>query len=155
MNATKSRSNNEDINCFDGNGEYQYLGRGSMDEDIPILLDRIDWLAKNNSEKSLYTTSFIVTLPILISTILTVYSYSSYFLSEYEIILIVLSTFISVFSILNLLQFHTDRYSDYYIRNNINLIRKKYNLSMKEDKLKNNIVTSLPHRTEIQDVLSL
>ena len=102
INKNISRCNGEDGKCFDGNGYFQYKGRGKKDESLEILLSRIDWLAKNAANGSLYTTSYIISYAILLATILILYAYSNYIVSVFEMLLILASSFITVFSILNL-----------------------------------------------------
>ena len=151
INKNKSRCNSSNHENFDGNGEYQYKGRGDRQEDIDVLLSRIDWLAKNSIHKSLYTTSYIIAYILLIAVVFILYACSSYILSVWEMILIILSAFVICFSVLNLFNFHTERYNDYYIRNNIALLSEKLNLTLMEPPPP--ISTEKLNRTIVQDTL--
>lgn len=152
-NKRLSRTNEGVKGEFDGNGEYQYRGRGEKDENVETLLSRIDWLAKNASNStSLYTTAYICSYAILLAIILILYAYSRYILSSFEMVLIFSSSFITIFSILNLFSFHTDKYPNYYIRKNIEFLRDKFGIFSSIPPIPTQ--TSLPHRTHIQDILS-
>ena len=152
INAHNSRCNEEnDINS-DGNGKYQYKGRGKKCETIDVLLSRIDWLAKNSENYSPYDTSYIMSYAILLAVIFVLYAYSQYIISPWEMILILFSSFIIVFSILNLFQFHTDKYPNYYIRKNIDYISRNYNIPIYEPPAP--LDTKIAHRTKVQDVLN-
>lgn len=136
---------------YDGNGKYQYGGRGSEDEDVATLLQRIDWIAKNSTH-SIYITSYLISFIILIATIFILMS-QEYLLSLYEMILILASAYIVSFSILNLFAFHSDKYPNYYIRKNVEYLRKQLNLSPIENFLEKTTTEPLPHRTFVDDVL--
>lgn len=153
INKNISRCNGEDKNCFDGNGYFQYKGRGKKDESLEILLSRIDWLAKNACNGSLYTTSYIISYAILLATILILYAYSNYIVSIFEMTLILASSFITVFSILNLFSFHTDKYPNYYIRKNLEYLARGFNIQMR-DPPPPHPASKVPHRTKVQDILS-
>lgn len=151
-NASVSRCPYTGGECYDGNGRYQYKGRGCKDEDVPTLLSRIDWLAKNSTNKPLYTTSYIIAYVLVLGIMIIMYATSEYVLSVIEYILILIVGFIIVFSITNLNEFHTDRYPSYYIRNNLNYIADKMNLDLEEP---NDPCcdTKVPYRTYIRDKL--
>ena len=153
INKNLSRCNETGKECFDGNGCFQYKGRGEDNEDISVLLSRIDWLAKNAANGSLYTTSYIVSYGVLLAVIFVLYAYSRYLISGFEMVLILASTFIVVFSILNLFSFHTDKYPNYYIRKNIDILSKRFNLNISDPPLPLSS-SSVPHRTQVQDILS-
>lgn len=179
LNKSITRCHEGAKNCFDGNGCYQYKGRGDKNESPEILLSRIDWLAKNsNSVSTLYTTCFILSYCITLSVIFILYAGSGYIVNYWELCLIFMACFIISFSISNLFTFHTDRYPNYYIRRNIGYLAERYNLTISEPPipldekalknlegrvpLNNNFPKTplphripLPHRTEVQDVLSM
>jgi len=152
INKKHSRQNKDSSEDYDGNGEFNYKGKGHSQERIDILLSRIDWLAKNSENKSLYTTAYIISFPILLAVIVILYAYSYYIVSVWEIIIILASTFIITFSILNLFNFHTERYSNYYIRRNLNYIANQLKIDLFEPPIPNKNI-KLPHRTVIQDFL--
>ena len=152
LNVETTRTNKSNSKDFDGNGEYQYKGRGDENESVDILLSRIDWLAKNSINTTLYTVSYIISYAVMLAVIFIMYGYSKYFLSPWEIILTLFSSFIVSFSILNLFQFHTDRFPNYYIRKNIDYISKKFNIPIYEPP--NPVKNEVHKRTEVQDVLT-
>ena len=138
--------------CFDGNGRYQYKGRGCKDETVDILLDRIDWTVKNYENNPLYTTAYIISYAVLLGIIFILYASSMYILSPWEMILLLFGIFIIVFSILNLFNFHTNRYPLYYMRQNLIYISKKLKLNI-VDPPKPCDKTGVPHRTHVRDTL--
>ena len=139
--------------CYDGNGRYQYKGRGYKKESVEVLLSRIDWLAKNSTNTTLYSTAYIIAFPITLAVIVILFAFTSYIISPWEIVLILFSSFIISFSILNLFYFHTDRYPNYYIRKNIDYIRRQLSLE-KTEPPKPSPYSKTPFRTKIQDVLT-
>ena len=154
INKNLSRCNEDSKNkCFDGNGCYQYKGRGDEGEDVAVLLSRIDWLAKNACNGSLYTTAYIISYVILLSIIFILYAYSKYLISVFEMSLLIASSFIIVFSILNLFSFHTDKYPNYYIRKNIEILSERFQIPI-HDPPPPKEKDKLPHRTAVQDILS-
>ena len=152
INIQTTRTNESNNKNEDGNGKYQYKGRGDQNENIDVLLSRIDWLAKNSVNTSLYTISYITSYGIMLAVIFILYAHSKYFLSPWEIILTLFSSFIVCFSILNLFQFHTDRFPNYYIRKNIDYISKNFNIPIFDPP--NPIEKEVHKRTEVQDVLT-
>lgn len=153
INKKHSRCNESNSEDFDGNSSFQYKGRGHFKERIDVLLSRIDWLAKNAENKSLYTTAYIISFPIMLAVIIVLYACSSYIISVWEMILILISSFIITFSILNLFNFHTEKYTNYYIRKNLDYISKQLKINL-FDPPEPNIESKIPHRTVVQDVLS-
>ena len=138
--------------CFDGNGKYQYKGRGSKNESVSQLLGRIDWLAKNSVNKPIYPTSYIVAYALTVGVLIFLYATSCYVMSVWEYIIILLVSFVIVFSITNLLGFHSDRYPVYYVRENIGYISEKLNIKVKNPG-EPHPKTSVPHRTKLRDKL--
>ncbi len=138
--------------CFDGNGKYQYKGRGCEDEKVSVLLSRIDWLGKNTTNKPLYTSSYIIAYALSLGILITLYATSSYILSAWEYIILLIVSFIIVFSVTNLINFHTDRYPAYYIRSNTGYIADKLHIKLK-DPGRPCDDTKVPYRTYIRDKL--
>lgn len=139
--------------CYDGNGRYQYKGRGSKDESVEMLLNRIDWLAKNNLNKPLYTISYIISYLLVLGVMVVMYATSEYILNVWEYLILLIVSYIITFSITNLIAFHTDKYPTYYIRNNIDYIADKLNIKLREDPGCPSKHSKVPHRTYIQDKL--
>lgn len=136
--------------CYDGNGRYQYKGRGSKSESVKILLSRIDWLAKNSVNKPLYTTSYIIAYVLTLGILVVLYATSEYILNVWEYVILLIVAYIITFSITNLIGFHTDRYPTYYIRTNLDYIADKLNIKLK-DNPGHPKCSKVPHRTYIQD----
>ena len=147
-----SRCSNPKEKCYDGNGIYQYKGRGDKEESIDILLSRIDWLAKNSTNNMLYSTSYIISYAFTLAIIIILYAFSLYICSPWEIIVIIFAAFIISFSILNLFQFHTDSYPNYYIRKNIDYISRQMRCEITDPPLPS-FKSKVPFRTKVYDVL--
>ena len=139
--------------CFDGNGRYQYKGRGSNKESVETLLQRIKWTGKNMQNRFLYSTSYIISFIILLAFIIILYAYSKYCIIATELVVVLNVVFIIVFSILNLFDFHTDRYPQYYIVDNILRIQKKLGYKNK-DPPRPRKETYVPHRTRVREILN-
>ena len=139
--------------CFDGNGQYQYKGRGCANDPVGILLSRIDWLAEKSNHKPLYSIGYIISYAILLAIIIIAYAFHCYFLSAWEMIIYIFAAFIIAFSILNLFNFHTDRYPIYYTRENVKYIADKLNIYLPETP-NPCPKSSIPHRTKVRDVLN-
>ena len=138
--------------CYDGNGKYQYKGRGYKKESIETLLSRIDWLAKNSVNDALYTTSYIIAFAITLAVFFILYAFSSYIASVWEIVIILFAAFVICFSVMNLFTFHTDRYRNYYIRKNIDYISRRLRTKVKEPPNPSH-KSHMPFRTKVHDVL--
>ena len=151
--TNNSRCNPIDKKCYDGNGKYQYKGRGHKDENIDILLSRIDWLAKNSVNDDLYTTSYIIAFAITLAVFVIAYAFNNHICSVWEIVIILFSAFIICFSIMNLFDFHTNRYRNYYIRKNIEYISHRNNNRIREPPNPTH-KSQLPFRTKVRDVLT-
>lgn len=139
--------------CFDGNGRYQYKGRGSKKESVSVLLNRIDWLAKNANNKPVYTSSYIIAYALSLGVLVTLYATSCYVMNVWEYVIVLLASFIITFSITNLINFHSDRYPTYYVRKNIEYVADKLHFEV-ETPPKPRKETYVPHRTKIRDQLS-
>lgn len=150
--ATTDRCPYEGGDCFDGNGKYQYKGRGCDNENVSVLLNRVDWLAKNAANKPIYTSSYIIAYALSLGVLITLYATSYYALNAWEYVIILLASFVITFSITNLINFHTDRYPIYYIRENIGYVADKLNFDI-EDPGKPCKGTCVPHRTKLRDKL--
>jgi hypothetical protein len=139
--------------CFDGNGKFQYKGRGYRKESVDILLSRIDWLAKNSCNDALYTTAYIIAFIITLSVFVIIYAFTCHILSVWEVIIILFTAFIVCFSVLNLFSFHSTRYRAYYIRKNIDYISRHLNIPLKEAPNPSE-KSKVPFRTKVHDVLT-
>jgi len=149
-NANINRCPYEGGKCYDGNGKYQYKGRGCKDEPVSTLINRIDWLAKNSYNKPLYSVAYIIAYVLALAVLVVLYATSCYVLSVWEYIIILLVAYIITFSLINLIGFHADRYPLYYIRNNISYIADKMNIDLKEPPHPCDD-TKVPFRTYVRD----
>lgn len=138
--------------CYDGNGRYQYKGRGHEKESVRTLLSRVDWTAKNTLKKPLFAISYIIAYVLILAVLIIMYGSCGYILSVYEYLILLIVAYIITFSVINLINFHTDRYPIYYIRNNISYIAAKLNLDLDTEPA-DPCNDKLPHRTYIQDKL--
>lgn len=148
-----TRCNSEDNRCFDGNGKYQYKGRGSDNESIEILLQRISWSAKNGVNNFIFSKSYLISYCSTLGIFLILYCLSKHIPTVYEFILFLLLIFVVTYSITGLFGFHTDRYPFYYIRNNTKRIQSKMGYIEKEPPNPQSN-SKIPHRTIIRDVLN-
>lgn len=137
----------------DGNGKHQYKGRGYKNETIDILLNRINWLVKNNYDKNNYNNIFIITYIIILFLTLILYGYSSYLLSFWELALIFIVIFVILLSVNNFNNFHDNIYHYYYIKKNIEYITDQLNLNIKFDTPKPNKKSYIEDITEIKRFL--
>jgi hypothetical protein len=150
--GNKSRTNRYSNENFDGNGEFHYRGRGCKRENVETLLRRIDWLAKNSINDSLYTTSYLIAFIITLGFFFIVYAFYNLILSPWIIITSLFVSFVVCFSVMNLFDFHTNRYRNYYIRKNLDYIYKKLKINRKDPPLPSS-KSKMPFRTKVQDVL--
>lgn len=137
---------------FDGNGVKQWRGRGYKEESVEVLLQRIDWLAKKGDDKNNYAMAYILAYLVSLGLLLVLYGYSGYIPEWSELIVIVLTSYLVLFSVDNLLNFHTHRYPYYYIRNNTNMIQDKLGY-YKACPPKPDKKSSVPHRTIVRDIM--
>ena len=151
--GNRSRTNRYSHENFDGNGEFQYRGRGCKRESVQTLLRRIDWLAKNSINDSLYTTSYLIAFCTVLGIFFVVYAMTEMILSGWLVIMILFVSFVVCFSIMNLFDFHTNRYRNYYIRKNLDYIYKKLKM-IRQDPPLPSAKSKIPFRTKVQDVLS-
>lgn len=138
--------------CFDGNGIYQYKGRGYKTEDPEKLLNRVDWLAKHMNCTPLYSSSYIIAYALALGVLFILYASSYYILTPFEYIIILITAFVIAFSITNLLNFHANIYPAYYIRTNVDYIRDKLKYKQKDPGNPNKNSRTC-HRVEIKDKL--
>ena len=133
----------------DGNGKYLYKGRGHDDESMETLLQRIDWSAKHFSDNDyLFILAYKISFLVSISLIIALFPRWP---TMWEVLLFLLISYIIIYSVLSLAQFHVARYPLYYIRDNVKRIqqRKHYRQQAPPDP----ILNDLPHRTQITDLL--
>lgn len=111
-----------------GNGKIHYKGRGSPDESIDQLLNRIYWVADADGRTSKWHRAFFISI---LATCLIVLVIFHRIPTPREIILLILIIFVSSLAVFGFFRFHSDRFAPYYIRQNINFARQKLNLPAK------------------------
>jgi len=147
---TKSRCNKTASICRDGDGMYQYKGRGSDKDNISVLLGRIIWLAGHHDKTFTYHTSFTTSTFISIGLLALMMAFGIDFSAPF-LLSIFLLVFLMIFSMQSLHDFHTARYSHYYTKFNARKVLEK--LKLKEVKAPPPTVEEIPHRTVIRTFL--
>ncbi len=122
----------------DGNGTIFYKGRGSEDESVEELLNRIEWSSYLFKRTSLIDRTLLISITLTIVIILLIFRSLP---KPTDIVLLIIVIFVIIFAIINFFYVHGDIYNDYYIKNNVHLIRDKLNLhrSDPDAPLENNI----------------
>jgi hypothetical protein len=106
----------------DGNGTAYYYGRGSDKDSVGELLDRIDWASYLDKRLTLWYRIFVTTV---ITLILIVALVMRRIPKPGQLILLGFVIFIPFYAGHQLFYVHGDIFNDYYIKNNVDLIRKK------------------------------
>ena len=109
----------------DGEGSVFDKGRGSSKEDIETLLNRIDWSTYLYKRIGWHERFIIPTLIAVGIIILVVYKRLP---SPVVIILLLIIIYISFLTFSAFFYFHGDMYNDFYIKNNVDMIRDKLKL---------------------------
>jgi len=130
----------------DGNGNAYYMGRGHSRESIEVLLDRIEWSTYLNSRISVIWRFFIITIIIMLFVVIVVMQKVP---TPAKMILLFLAIFIPMFATHQLFYMHGDVYNDYYIKNNVQLLREKLDIPHKKDKKLKEPTKKLPNRTVV------
>lgn len=125
----------------DGNGDAYYLGRGSSDDSISQLLDRIEWSTYLHHRTTYWHRAFIVSIII---TALIIAFVMRKLPKPGVCILLFFIIFIPLYAVHNLHYVHGDVYNDYYIKNNVELLREK--LGTEKHKPKNPREDNVPDR---------
>jgi len=106
----------------DGNGDAYYLGRGSMDDSTAELLDRIEWSSYLTARITNWHRVFMIS--IIITALIVVFVMRK-LPSPGVAILLFFTIFIPIYAVHQFKYVHGDVYNDYYIKNNVELLRKK------------------------------
>lgn len=146
-----TRSNPDDVESYDGNGVYQYKGRGSDSETIEVLLQRISWAASNGPKKYIFSMAYIIAFVSTIAVFLLLYSCGRNSPNVYEFLLVLLVIYLTTFSILGLFRFHTDRYPYFYIKQNAMRLQQILKCNAGDPPLPTN--QPIPHRTVMRDII--
>jgi hypothetical protein len=109
----------------DGNGTAYYQGRGCLEDSVPELLDRIDWAAYVEKRTTLWFRTVILTV---VATALVVVLVMKKLPKPPALVMLIVAIFIPFYAGHQLHYVHGDVYNDYYIKRNVELLRKKLNL---------------------------
>lgn len=109
----------------DGNGTSTYYGRGSPDDSIEELLNRIDWSSYLSKRITLWYKVFTMTLIIVVFVILLVLRKLP---SPSKLIILFIVVFVPIYAMSQFYYVHGEIYNDYYIKHNVQLIREKLRL---------------------------
>ncbi len=113
-----------------GNGKIHYKGLGSPDESLDTLLNRIYWVADSDGRNSKWKRAFLIAV---VSTFLICLILFHRVPTARELLLILLIIFITTLAVFGFFRFHADRFTPYYIRQNVALIRQKLGYSKFSD----------------------
>jgi len=132
----------------DGNGELHYFARGSADDSVPELLNRMEWAA--------YSERRIPFWPVaLITTIIVVALISAFILEKIPtpetIIGLGFVVFVPIYANHQMNYVHGGVYNDYYLKNNVQLLREKLKIAEGYSH-PTAPTTEPPHRTKVMDV---
>lgn len=106
----------------DGNGTTTYYARGSKDDSVEELLDRIDWASYLPKRITLWYKVVVISLVITVLVMLLV---SRKLLHPAKLITLFLCVFIPIYAMSQFYYVHGEIYNDYYIKNNVELLRQK------------------------------
>lgn len=120
-----------DRRYVDGNGTAYYQGRGCRDDSVSELLDRIDWATYVDKRTTLWFRTIILTV---IATALVTALVIRKLPTPPTLIMLIVAIFIPFYAGHQLHYVHGDIYNDYYIKRNVELLRKK--LDVKKGKVK-------------------
>jgi hypothetical protein len=139
------------IKCCDGNGKSHYYGRWSDQDDVANLLDRIDWLAKNNNlSRFIIERSYVIGFVTMLAISFAIYNK---FLSVHKMVIIIFAVMVIVISVSRFFDFHGGEYPKFYIRDNIRRIRAK--LDLKPGRVRKPChVSRLPFRTVMNEIIN-
>lgn len=115
----------------DGNGESYYYGRGSKDDNVEDLLNRIDWSTYLNRRVTRWARIFMIVTIIVFMVIVLV---MRKFPHPAMFIFLFLVVFIPIYATSQCDYIHGDVYNDYYIKHNVDLIREKLNFKARHPK---------------------
>lgn len=136
-----------DRNGVDGNGTSYYYGRGSSDDSVSELLDRIDWSTYLEKRVTLW---YRMLVPVLVAAILIAVLVMRKVPHPATLIILVILIFIPIYAIRQFDYVHGDVYNDYYIKRNVALLRAKLGLEKSKVKEPSSFV---PKRTDVSSPL--
>jgi len=113
----------------DGNGDIYYLGRGDINDDISTLVDRTQWASYLDKRVTFWQRIFVATIVAMIFVILLAMRKLP---TPGGIIILFFCIFVPIYAVHQLFYVHGDVYNDFYIKNNMELIREKLGLEKNE-----------------------
>lgn len=128
----------------DGNGTSTYYGRGSHEDSIKELFDRIDWASYLPKRITLWYKVVIMSLVISIFVMLLV---NRKLLAPSKLITLFVVVFIPIYAMSQFYYVHGEIYNDYYIKHNVDLLRLKLHLGADHPPTPRSAIP--PHRTSV------
>ena len=109
----------------EGNGCIYYKGRGSEDDSVAVLLDRLEWLSRLERRITWWQRMVIPTAIVTVLVILIVFRGLP---TPTQIILLIIVIFLPFILFHAFYHTHGDYYMFYYVRKDTQLIRDKLKL---------------------------
>jgi hypothetical protein len=109
----------------DGNGTSTYYGRGSHEDTVEELLNRIDWASYLPKRITLWYKVFTITIVITLFIVLLVLRKLP---SPSKLIILMITIFVPIYAMSQFYYVHGEIYNDYYIKDNVQLLRGKLHL---------------------------
>jgi len=109
-------------NGNDGDGTATRLSRGSEDDSIEELLNRLDWSSNLNERTSINERYFVCSIIVVILIIIIVYQGLP---KPGMIIILFIIIFLPFYAFYNYFYVHGDIYNNYYIKKNVDILRSK------------------------------
>jgi hypothetical protein len=115
----------------DGNGDAIYLGRGHPKENVSEILDRIEWSTYLERRVTHWHRIFLMALVISFLVILFIIKALP---TAASFVLLFIIVFIPIMATRQLFYVHADIYNDYYIKHNVEILRKKFGYDKSDPK---------------------
>jgi len=115
----------------DGNGDAVYLGRGHHKENVSEILNRIEWSTYLERRITQWHRIFLMSLIISILIILLIIRALP---SAATFVLLFIIIFIPIMATRQLFYVHGDIYNDYYIKHNVEILRRKFGYEKEDPK---------------------
>lgn len=118
--------------CGDGKGKYYIDGKGNLSDSPSVLLDKIILVSKYQENTVKWRRSIVLAFIICILFSLLVLRR---FMEGYELVISMFTIFIIIYQSYSYYQFHYDRYPEFYIKKNVEYLRKKFDLGIGNDQI--------------------
>lgn len=109
----------------DGNGESHYYARGSPKDSTSELLDRIEWASYLEKRTCFPIKALLMSLIIVGLIIVLVLRKLPH---PTKVLILLVTVFIPIYAVHQLKYTHSDIYNDFYIKNNVDLLRAQLGL---------------------------